>query len=135
MPRTLAACMVGFGVAVVGGHLHLHAAWPQGPRPGSAPAQIVTSRLQPTSLADSSARAVLDRYCVTCHNARLRTAGLMLDTMDVERVGDHAEAWEKVVRKLRTRTMPPVARPRPDQATYTATKSINAVMTTTNDTY
>ena len=123
MSRTLAACMVGFGVAVVGGHLHLHAAWPQDPRPGSPPSQIVTSSSQPTALADSSARAVLNRYCVTCHNARLRTAGLMLDTMDVERVGDHAETWEKVVRKLRTRAMPPVGRPRPDRATYTAVAS------------
>ena len=43
--------------------------------------------------------------------------------MDVERLGDHAETWEKVVRKLRTRSMPPVGRPRPDKATYTAVAS------------
>ena len=42
----------------------------------------------------------------------------MLDGMDVEHVGEHAEAWEKVVRKLRARAMPPVGRPRPDRATY-----------------
>ena len=44
----------------------------------------------------------------------------MLDGMDVEHVGEHAEAWEKVVRKLRARAMPPVGRPRPDRATYAA---------------
>ena len=40
---------------------------------------------------------VLDKYCVTCHNARLKTAGLLLDSLDVDHVGDHAEEWEKVV--------------------------------------
>ena len=70
-----------------------------------------------------SVRAVLDRYCVTCHNARLQTAGLALDTMDAARVGDHAAAWEQVVRKLRTGAMPPVGRPRPDPAAYAAVAS------------
>jgi hypothetical protein len=68
-------------------------------------------------------RAVLDQYCVTCHNARLKTAGLLLDQMDVAQVGDAAEAWEKVTRKLRTREMPPPGRPRPDESTYSATVS------------
>src|SRR5688500_12440874 len=52
------------------------------------------------SLSDSSQRTLIDRYCVTCHNQRLKTAGLMLDTMDVAKVSDRAELWEKVVRKL-----------------------------------
>ena len=47
----------------------------------------------------------------------------MLDGMDVEHVGEHAEAWEKVVRKLRARAMPPAGRPRPDRATYAAVAS------------
>ena len=62
-------------------------------------------------------RAVLDRYCVTCHNARLKTANLALDTLDLSAVGGHAAEWEKVVRKLRGGLMPPAGRPRPDQAT------------------
>ena len=61
-------------------------------------------------------RAVFDRYCVACHNTRTRTAGLALDALDLERVGDHADTWEKVVRKLRTGSMPPVGRPRPGKA-------------------
>ena len=65
-------------------------------------------------------RVVLDRYCATCHNARLRTAGLTLDTLDVEQVSHRPEVWEKVVHKLRTRTMPPTGRARPDDATYDA---------------
>src|SRR4029077_657601 len=68
-------------------------------------------------------RAVLNRYCVACHNQRVKTAGLTLDTMDVEHVGGHAEAWEKVVQKLRAGAMPPARRPRPDRATYAAVAS------------
>ena len=65
-------------------------------------------------------RAVLDRYCAACHNDRLRTAGLTLESLDVAHVGAGAEVWEKVVRKLRAREMPPPRRPRPDEATYAA---------------
>jgi hypothetical protein len=66
---------------------------------------------------------MFDRYCVTCHNQRLRTANLALDSLNVERVADAAADWEKVVRKLRSRTMPPAGRPRPDAATYAAVVS------------
>ena len=65
-----------------------------------------------------SARAVLDQYCVTCHNQRLKTAGLMLDTADLSQAGMSAELWEKVLRKVRSGEMPPPGRPRPDAATY-----------------
>ena len=70
--------------------------------------------------ASSSQRAVLDTYCVPCHNQRTKTAGLMLDALDLERVSDGAATWEKVVRKLRARAMPPPGRPRPHAATYDA---------------
>ena len=60
-------------------------------------------------------RALLDRYCVSCHNERLRTAGLLLDQVDLERVGAHAETLELVVRKLRAGQMPPAGRPRPER--------------------
>src|SRR5689334_14150628 len=70
--------------------------------------------------AQSPARAMLDKYCVTCHNERLKTAGLMLDKADVEQPGSDAQTWEKVLRKLRAREMPPPASPHPDASTYTA---------------
>ena len=63
-------------------------------------------------------RATLDRYCVSCHNDKTKTAGLALDGLALDKVGENAEAWEKVVRKLRGRMMPPLGRPRPDDATY-----------------
>jgi cytochrome c5 len=72
----------------------------------------------PQTPSDAAARAVLDKYCVTCHNARLKTAGLLLDRMDAAHVGDAAETWEKVARKLRTHEMPPPGASRPDAATY-----------------
>jgi hypothetical protein len=61
----------------------------------------------------SSHRGMLDRYCVTCHNQRLATAGLKLDEADVAHPGEGAEIWEKVVRKLRTGMMPPPNMPQP----------------------
>ena len=68
-------------------------------------------------------RQLLDRYCVGCHNDRTLTASLTLQSLDVARAGEDAhetEIWEKVIRKLATRSMPPAGRPRPDDATYTA---------------
>lgn len=58
-------------------------------------------------------RALLDQYCVTCHNQKLQTAGLLLDKLDPASIHDHAETWEKVVRKLRAGMMPPSGMPRP----------------------
>ena len=66
----------------------------------------------------ASAQALVDRYCITCHNARLRTADLALDEADLADVSVHAEVWEEVLRKLHGRVMPPVGRPRPGEAEY-----------------
>ncbi len=63
-------------------------------------------------------RAVLNRYCVTCHNEKLKTADLILSNLNIEDVGSETDVWEKVVRKLRAGAMPPLGLPRPDQATY-----------------
>ena len=58
--------------------------------------------------------------CVACHNDRLKTANLTLQSGDVDLVGVHPDVWEKVARKLRTHEMPPPGRPRPDASTYSA---------------
>jgi mono/diheme cytochrome c family protein len=70
-----------------------------------------------------SLQAVLDTYCITCHNQRLRTGGLALDNLDLANPGAHADAWERVIAKLRAGSMPPPGRPRPDAATYHAAAS------------
>jgi len=62
-------------------------------------------------------RTTLDEYCVTCHNQQTKTAGLALDKLDLGNVAAGAEAWEKVVRKVRVGMMPPQGNPRPDEAT------------------
>jgi hypothetical protein len=68
------------------------------------------------SLTSSPSRALIDRYCVTCHNDRLRTQGLSLQAIDVTNVPAGTEVWEKVIRKVRTGAMPPLGMPRPDKA-------------------
>jgi len=91
-----------------------------------APAGVQTSARQaqpaPARSTAPQSQAVLDKYCITCHNQRLRTAGLALDTLDLARPAN-AEVWEKVIAKLRAGSMPPPGRPRPDAATYHAVAS------------
>ncbi|MGA2879299.1 MAG: DUF1592 domain-containing protein [Bryobacteraceae bacterium] len=65
--------------------------------------------------------AVFNKYCVVCHNAKLKTGGFVLETGELEHIGEHAEVWEKVVHMLRTESMPPARMPRPDEATYNST--------------
>src|SRR5207249_9039668 len=66
----------------------------------------------------TASRALIHQYCVSCHTQQTQTAGLMLDKMDAAHVGQDAEAWEKVVRKVRAGMMPPQGMPRPNAATY-----------------
>ena len=101
---------------------HIQAARPQDASLSASAVRIARSREQTPSVvapATSSQRALLDKYCVTCHNDRRRTAGLTLD-VDLTDLSAGADVWEKVIRKLRTGTMPPVGAPRPDQASSDA---------------
>jgi mono/diheme cytochrome c family protein len=77
----------------------------------------------PAPVSESVPRAVLDKYCISCHNEKLHTAGLALDTVDVTKPGAKADVWERVIRKLQARSMPPAGRPRPDEASYQAVAS------------
>ena len=93
---------------------------PQSP-PGSSQA-TPRRRRRAAAAPVASARAVpfrrkafVNTYCVTCHNQRLKTGGLALDTLDVANVGEHAAEWEKVVVKLRAGLMPPSGVRRPAQ--------------------
>jgi mono/diheme cytochrome c family protein len=79
-------------------------------------AQSTTSST--TRQALTSARAILDQHCVSCHGGASPQAGLALDKLDPARVEGDAEKWEKVIAKLGARAMPPAGRPRPDEATY-----------------
>ena len=65
-------------------------------------------------MAPAESQALVTQYCVTCHNARLKTGGLVLEGHDTAKLADEPAFWEKVVRKLRGGTMPPAGRPRPE---------------------
>ena len=97
VPRALLAGVCLAGAITTGG-----AARQAGPAAGPAAAEEI--------------RGLLDRYCVTCHNDRLRTAGLSLAAADPTHPGLDPKLWEKVVAKLRAGSMPPPGRPRPAAA-------------------
>ena len=84
----------------------------------SASTHFGAQQAQPASVPveRTPQRALLDQYCVTCHNQRAKTAGVMFDTMNLSDVSKHADVWEKAVRKLRGGMMPPPGVRRPDQA-------------------
>ncbi|MGH9204131.1 MAG: DUF1587 domain-containing protein, partial [Vicinamibacterales bacterium] len=64
--------------------------------------------------------SVIAKYCVACHNDRRKTGGLTLDAVVAHEASERPDVWEKVLRKIRARQMPPVGIPRPDEATYEA---------------
>ena len=127
MFKTLAPLVLCCSVAAfTTGHIHLQAAPPLEVAGLAARHQTPSLYRQASEAVPSPAsvhRALVDRYCVTCHNARVKTAGLLLDEANIEDVGSDAELWEKVVHKLRSGAMPPGGRPRPDLATYDAVVS------------
>jgi mono/diheme cytochrome c family protein len=91
--------------------------------PSATPAAARPAPRADTSLASTAAttakqRALLDQYCVSCHNDRVKTANLSLQGLDLGAIGEHAELWEKVVRKLRAGVMPPPDVPRPSLVEY-----------------
>ena len=73
-----------------------------------------------TGTGATPAGEMVAKYCVACHNEKLKTAGLVLDKADATNVFNSAETWEKVLVQLRGRSMPPQGRQRPDSATYDA---------------
>ena len=81
---------------------------------------FAAAQTAPAPLPTAAERKLLDQYCVTCHNQRLKTANLTLDKLDPANVAAQPEAWEKVVRKLRAGMMPPSGLPRPAAADYAA---------------
>jgi len=131
MSRMSLAIVVWCGALLAGGgYGHVQAA-----RPAAADLQPVAShamrvpagRVQQAQSSSAAAApadldhgAVVKKYCVTCHNEKLKTGGLLLDKMNVGDLATDGEKWEKVVRKLRSRAMPPAGMPRPDETTYDA---------------
>src|SRR6267154_918315 len=119
--RAPVASCVAIMFAVVG---HVLAAGPYGQSPATASPSVSRAapfdgaQAAPSSSRGAQPRALLDQYCVTCHSDRLKTAQLSLEKLDLATVGEHAELWEKVVRKLRAGVMPPPDVRRPSLAEY-----------------
>src|SRR5439155_13612759 len=65
-------------------------------------------------------RALVDKYCVTCHSQKLKTGGIALEGLDTARVGENAGAWERVLRKVRGGQVPPAGLAHPDSASAKA---------------
>jgi Protein of unknown function (DUF1592)/Protein of unknown function (DUF1588)/Protein of unknown function (DUF1585)/Protein of unknown function (DUF1587)/Protein of unknown function (DUF1595)/Planctomycete cytochrome C len=103
--QRLCALAVAFGVLLAGSI-------------SSLSGQSATPPAVPTTAPTLNQRALLDKYCVTCHSDRLKTANLSLQGLDLTKVADHAEVWEKVIRKLRAGVMPPPTLPRPALPEY-----------------
>ena len=77
------------------------------------------SQSPPASTAAASPiTPIVDRYCVTCHNQKSRTAGLSLEGVDAAHPAANPELWERVIAKLRAGAMPPPGMPRPDSKAY-----------------
>ena len=83
------------------------------PVSGQQPSGNVTA-----NSAGTPQQQLVKRYCVGCHNQKLKSGGLSLESVDITRVGEHPDVWEKVVTKLRVGLMPPARMPRPDEKTY-----------------
>jgi mono/diheme cytochrome c family protein len=77
------------------------------------PAQSSKSQLEPAAL-----NQFVTQHCTKCHNSDDKKGGLALDALSTEAVSAHPDVWEKVVRKLSARQMPPLGKPRPDERTY-----------------
>ena len=91
----------------------------QAPEPAAQEAREVGASEVARASEIAAHGALLRRYCLTCHNQSLLERGTVpveLESADLESVPAQADVWEKVIRKVRTGTMPPLGRPRPEAA-------------------
>jgi mono/diheme cytochrome c family protein len=85
---------------------------------GAAPQGGVRTVAPPSQAG--TLREFTKQYCITCHNARLKTGGLVLESRDFDHPAADADVWEKVIRKVQVGMMPPGGAPQPDPATRRA---------------
>ena len=86
---------------------------------------LLTFLIAVGAIAQPTSRLLVDKYCATCHSQKLKTAGLVLEGLDPARAAENPAIWEKVIRQMGTRQMPPPGLPRPDAAATAAfTKSM-----------
>lgn len=109
---TTRCCLVGL---VLGLMAVARAQQPGGDKPAEDPPSPLAGRPE-----SHPAGAFVRQFCIDCHNRDDGAAGLALDAIETQPVERHAESWERVVRKLRARQMPPLDMPRPKESEYAA---------------
>ena len=112
--RLFVGCMVIVS-AVLG---YGQAAGPQRQPSGTVAAPATAQRASASAAATTAQAALLNQYCLGCHNDRTKRGNLSLENLDLTALGDNPQLWEKVVRKLRAGVMPPPGTRRPDLAAY-----------------
>jgi mono/diheme cytochrome c family protein len=117
MSNRLLAC-AAVGLATLSASSAFVRATPAGRTPAAATPRATStpSTAQGATTTPSPQRALLNRYCVGCHNQRTKSGNLSLDIADVDHIAAQPQVWEKVIRKLGAGMMPPVGLPRPDEA-------------------
>jgi mono/diheme cytochrome c family protein len=114
-----ARMMKGVWVLVVAWIIVLAGVASQGQSPSATPSSSSPSSASAVT-TNSPHGALINQYCVSCHNQRARTGGLALDTLSLSNIPAGAETWEKVIRKVRGGQMPPAGMPRPPQVALDA---------------
>src|SRR5687767_14145452 len=78
------------------------------------PAQAPPAAVAPTDAQPHL--ATIKQYCAGCHNDRAKTGGVSFEGVTAESIGQRADVFEKAVRKLRGRVMPPPGARQPEAA-------------------
>jgi Protein of unknown function (DUF1592)/Protein of unknown function (DUF1588)/Protein of unknown function (DUF1587)/Protein of unknown function (DUF1585)/Protein of unknown function (DUF1595)/Cytochrome C oxidase, cbb3-type, subunit III len=121
-PDRISICVIVIGLLTAGGVFSVKAQQLK----SAIPAVVSAGSKDPALHADHPGvsagpqAALVEEYCLSCHDKDHEKGGLVLETIAAHDVAQHPEVWEKVVRKLRARLMPPVGKERPDEARYDA---------------
>ena len=81
---------------------------------GITAAYFAGSSTQAQKANAAKQQMLLNDYCVSCHNLKAKTAGIVLENLDLNHIAVNTETWEKVLRKVRTGQMPPASAPKPE---------------------
>src|SRR4051812_31903998 len=99
------ACVTLAAIVMLVGSSHLEA--DDRAAQTSAPALQASHSALPAAMNAAAQRELVQKYCLTCHNERAKTGGLVLEGVDPSDTTAHADVWEKVIRKVRGGMMPP----------------------------
>jgi mono/diheme cytochrome c family protein len=116
--RAFVALVAVAAAAVWGAHTNADQSASRAPvaRVQAPPVPVPAAAAAKADASPDAYRAMLKQYCIGCHNQRVKTAEIAFDNVDLAHVGEHAELWEKAIRKLKAGMMPPPGARRPEKA-------------------